>query len=67
MARAVSWSELPLNLVPEDIYKTQLIPGGKQAIYTLCHRPGFPVLKVGKKYIIPRDKLRDWIEKQTCD
>ncbi|MCM1567028.1 MAG: helix-turn-helix domain-containing protein [Dehalobacter sp.] len=61
----VDWDKLPVNLVPEIIWKEGIIPLGKQAIYELCHRPGFPVVKIGKKFIIPRDSLRRWLEKNA--
>jgi len=68
MKDIITWDELPVNLIPEDIWRKRIIPIGKQAIYDLCHRPGFPAVKIGKRYIIPRDKLRDWLEKEaTCN
>lgn len=61
-----NWDQLPLNLRPEDLWRRGIIPVGKQAVYALCHTPGFPVVRIGKrKYIIPRDPLRSWLQKQA--
>lgn len=32
--------------------------------YELAHSEGFPVLKVGSRIVIPKDKFLLWIEKQ---
>lgn len=60
--RALNWDELPLTMTPDDIFKMQILPLGRQAIYNLCHKPGFPVTRIGKKIVISRDRLRGWIE-----
>ena len=31
----------------------------------LIHTEGFPVIKVGSRYIIPIDALREWLSKQA--
>ena len=35
----------------------------RQGAYDLCSKPGFPVCRVGRKVLIPADKLQEWIEK----
>lgn len=32
--------------------------------YELAHSEGFPVLKVGSRIVIPKDKFLLWVEKQ---
>lgn len=32
--------------------------------YALVHKDGFPALKVGKRYVIPRKELSEWITDQ---
>lgn len=59
------WKEVPVNLVPDDIWRKKIMPIGRKAVYDLCNRPGFPCLKVGKKFIINRDLLRQWLEDQS--
>lgn len=33
--------------------------------YELFHREDFPSLKLGGRYIIPREKFLEWLDKQT--
>ncbi|MCL6610096.1 MAG: helix-turn-helix domain-containing protein [Peptococcaceae bacterium] len=33
--------------------------------YETIHKPGFPVLRLGRAVRIPRQALMQWIEKQT--
>lgn len=33
--------------------------------YRLTHTDGFPILRVGKRYLIPMVELREWISKNT--
>jgi len=35
---------------------------GRNVAYELVRIPGFPVIRVGKKYLIPRDGLYRWLE-----
>lgn len=36
---------------------------GKNTAYKLLKLPNFPVIKIGKKYIIPKDSFEEWISK----
>ena len=57
-----SYEELPLMLTVPDV---ALVLGISRAgAYELAHSEGFPVLKVGSRIVIPRDKFLLWIEKQ---
>lgn len=33
--------------------------------YQLLHSEGFPTLRIGKRMLVPRDKLAEWIDKNT--
>ena len=35
----------------------------RQGAYALCKKPGFPVCRVGRKVLIPADRLQAWIDK----
>ena len=35
---------------------------GKNAMYSLVHQPGFPCVKIGKKIIIRRSGLDEWMK-----
>lgn len=32
----------------------------------LAHRPGFPAIRAGCRWVIPRTKLIEWIEAEAC-
>ena len=36
---------------------------GKNHAYKLFKLQGFPVIKIGKKYIIPKDLFEEWVRK----
>ena len=33
--------------------------------YQLCHRADFPAVKLGRKIVIPKDQLDQWLETQS--
>ncbi len=38
---------------------------GRSKAYELTHRPGFPVVRLGRRVVIPVDSLKIWLEDQT--
>lgn len=55
-------AQLPLVLTPKDV---QAILGiGRDAAYDLMHQPGFPLLRVGRKFRVRRDALLTWLARQ---
>lgn len=56
------YDQLPLALRAEDV--AQVLGISRANAYTLMHSKGFPVLKVGKRMVVPKDKLLAWIEAQ---
>lgn len=36
-----------------------------KTVYQMTHMEGFPVLRVGKRTLIPRAALEEWLNKQT--
>lgn len=56
------YNQLPLALRAEDV--AQVLGISRANAYTLMHSKGFPVLKVGKRMVVPKDKLLAWIEAQ---
>lgn len=36
-----------------------------KAVYDLVHREGFPVVRVGRRFLIPRLALLNWLEAQV--
>ena len=56
-----SYDELPLFLNAETVAK--LLGISPSSAYELMHEKGFPVLKIGNRMVVPKEKFRDWVEK----
>ena len=58
-----NYSELPLTLsVPE----VAAVPGISRAgAYELVHSASFPKVKIGKRILVPKDKLIEWLDAQV--
>ena len=58
-----SYEDLPLMLsVPEMATALGISRAGA---YELARSEGFPVLRIGNRIVIPKDKLQEWVNKQT--
>lgn len=58
-----SYDELPLMLsVPEMAAALGISRAGA---YELVRTEGFPALKIGSRIVIPKDKLREWVDQNT--
>ena len=42
-----------------------LLQVSRPTAYSLVHRDGFPVIRVGRRLLIPRAGLERWLEEQT--
>jgi len=59
-----SFDELPLVL---NVVQVAAVLGISRAgAYELVHSEGFPTLKIGNRIVIPKDKLRKWIDANTA-
>ena len=58
-----SLDDLPLFLNAETA--AALLGVSISSMYELMHEKGFPVLRVGSRLVIPKDKLRAWVEQNT--
>lgn len=38
---------------------------GKNNVYKLLKLPTFPVIKIGKRYLIPKKELEEWVSKSV--
>jgi hypothetical protein len=61
--RMLSFAEAPAILSVADT--SALLGLSRAATYSLFHSYGFPVLKIGTRMMVPKDKLLSWIEKHT--
>ena len=58
-----SYDELPLFLNAEMAAK--LLGISISSMYELMHEKGFPVLKIGTRLVVPKKKLRAWVEQNV--
>ena len=57
-----SYEELPLFLNAQMVAK--LLGISPSSSYELIHEKGFPVLRVGNRLVVPKEKFRQWVEEQ---
>ena len=58
-----SYEDLPLMLsVPE---MGAALGISRARAYELARSEGFPALRIGTRIVIPKDKLQEWVDKQT--
>ena len=58
-----SYDDLPLFLNAATVAK--VLGVSLSSGYELMHEPGFPVLRVGSRMVVPKEKLILWVEKHT--
>ena len=58
-----SYDELPLFLNAETVAK--LLGISPSSGYELMHEKGFPVLKVGNRMLVEKEKFRKWVEEKS--
>ena len=58
-----SYEELPLFLNAGTV--AQILGISMAGAYELLHQEGFPVLKIGSRLVVPKEKFLSWIESQT--
>ena len=63
MSRCKSLADLPVYLSVEQL--AALLGISRAGAYTYVHSDGFPVLRLGKRMLIPRDQLIAWLDAQT--
>ena len=58
-----SYDELPLFLNAETM--ANLLGISISGMYELMHEKGFPVLKIGTRLVVPRERFREWVEQNV--
>ena len=58
-----SYDELPLFLNAAIVAKALGI--APSSAYELLHEADFPVLKVGSRIVVPKEKFIEWVEQHT--
>ena len=57
------YSELPLFLNAELVAK--VLGVSPSSGYELMHEPVFPVLKIGSRMVVPKEKFIQWVEQNS--
>ena len=58
-----SYDELPLFLNSETVAK--VLGVSPSSAYELMHEPGFPVLRVGNRMVVPKEQFIQWVTEHT--
>lgn len=58
-----NFEELPAMLTAAELAGALGI--SRAGAYSLIHSKGFPVLRIGKRLMVPKDKLMVWIDHST--
>lgn len=58
-----SYDDLPLFLNAATVAK--VLGVSLSSGYELMHEPGFPVLRVGSRMVVPKEKFIQWVEEHT--
>ena len=63
MSNYKSYDELPLFLNAELVAK--VLGVSPSSGYELMHELDFPVLRVGSRMMVPKQKFMEWVERNT--
>ncbi len=58
-----SYEDLPLMLSVAEL--TEVLGISRAGAYELARQKDFPTLKIGTRVVIPKDKLIEWVDKNT--
>ena len=58
-----NYEDLPLFLNAELLAKVLGVAGS--SAYELMHEQGFPSVRIGKRFIVPREDLKRWMDEQV--
>ena len=57
------YDELPLFLNSKTV--SEVLGVSPSSAYELMHEPGFPVLRVGSRMVVPKEQFIRWVEEHT--
>lgn len=60
-----NYDDLPLFLNANLL--SQVLGVSISTAYEVMHEPGFPVLRVGSRMVVPKEKFIRWAEEQSGD
>lgn len=64
MTKYTSLDQLPITLSANQV--AQVLGISRANAYTLMHSKGFPTIQIGKRMVVPKNKLIEWMEEQTA-
>lgn len=64
MTSYTSLEQLPITLSANQV--AQVLGISRANAYTLMHSKGFPTIQIGKRMVVPKNKLIEWMERQTA-
>lgn len=64
MTNYTSMEQLPITLSANQL--AQVLGISRANAYTLMHSKGFPTIQIGKRMVVPKNKLIEWMERQTA-
>lgn len=64
MTNYTSLDQLPITLSANQV--AQVLGISRANAYTLMHSKGFPTIQIGKRMVVPKNKLIEWMERQTA-
>ena len=61
-----SYDDLPLFLNSATVAKVLGVsPSSPSSGYELMHEPGFPVLRIGNRMVVPKEQFIQWVKEHT--
>lgn len=63
MTNYTSMEQLPITLSANQV--AQVLGISRANAYTLMHSKGFPTIQIGRRMVVPKNKLIEWMERQT--
>ena len=58
-----SYDDLPLFLNADTVAK--VLGVSVSSAYELMHQPDFPVVRIGSRMVVPKEKCIQWMEEHT--
>ena len=58
-----SYGDLPLFLNSETVAK--VLGVSPSSGYELMHEPGFPVLRIGNRMVVPKEQFIQWVNERV--
>ena len=63
VSNILSYDDLPLFLNAKLV--AQVLGVSISTAYEVMHEPGFPVLRVGSRMVVPKEKFIQWAEERS--